>query len=652
MEPLPDRLPLVIGVTGHRDLREQDLPELERQVAAVMADLQHDYLGHLGETPIIVLSSLAEGADRLVARVALAQGARLVAPLPMPLDEYRRDFEPGLKPGNMAEFDQLLAQAVAAPVMPFEPGNSLEAVRADGGKRGEQYRAVGLFIAQHCNVLVALWDGDDTNVSAGGTAEVAGFKRDGIPLAVSGSVRASLDASEVGPVVHVVTPREKDTNAADAVSVAPWGRAAVRRYRGGIVRRFVRGVAEFVASVFGQELRDARAGLSAKQQRELESWETFEALTTLSRNFNREAAALTGSSEGQAQVSNSLRDLFAAAAEKPSVEPAVAQQHAVERAGRWCRLYAVADALARKRQRQFRRDWLHVYALGFVAFLCFALFSLFELASNFILVAYSLAFVGIFLVFARAYFGNHQVQFLDYRAFAEALRVAIFSKLVGIGLRHADAKAAAGPPALEVSTFGAVAAAYPIKQPSELAWVKICLHVLELVEAAEPPTIDHNLDPISEAVTREFWVKGQLAFFRRGAARHTRFADKLENSALVLLAVSPFLLVPFVIAFTPPPANGHEGLLRQVLLLVSGLLPGLGTALNGYSDKLALKAQARQYDRMRVLFERALELFPRTIDEQTAPLARSLYAELGAEALKEQAEWVAIYRQRPIEPPK
>ena len=121
-------------------------------------------------------------------------------------------------------------------------------------------------------------------------------------------------------------------------------------------------------------------------------------------------------------------------------------------------------------------------------------------------------------------------------------------------------------------------------------------------------------------------MKGQLAFFRRGAARHTRFADKLENSALVLLAVSPFLLVPFVIAFTPPPAHGHEGSLRQVLLLVSGLLPGLGTALNGYSDKLALKAQARQYDRMRVLFERALELFRRRSTSRRRARALALCA--------------------------
>ena len=74
MESLPDRLPLVIGVTGHRDLRDQDVAKIEQQVAAVIAELRRDYLGSEGETPIIVLSALAEGADRLVARVAIAHG--------------------------------------------------------------------------------------------------------------------------------------------------------------------------------------------------------------------------------------------------------------------------------------------------------------------------------------------------------------------------------------------------------------------------------------------------------------------------------------------------------------------------------------------------------------------------------------------------
>ena len=38
MQSLPDRLPLVIGVTGHRDLRAEDLPKLEAEVARIFAE--------------------------------------------------------------------------------------------------------------------------------------------------------------------------------------------------------------------------------------------------------------------------------------------------------------------------------------------------------------------------------------------------------------------------------------------------------------------------------------------------------------------------------------------------------------------------------------------------------------------------------------
>jgi hypothetical protein len=55
---------------------------------------------------------------------------------------------------------------------------------------------------------------------------------------------------------------------------------------------------------------------------------------------------------------------------------------------------------------------------------------------------------------------------------------------------------------------------------------------------------------------------------------------------------------------------------------------------------------------MRTLFERADTLLPDTLDEATAPLAQAVYLELGQEAKKENAEWVAIYRQRPIQPPR
>src|SRR6266568_306287 len=81
-----------------------------------------------------------------------------------------------------------------------------------------------------------------------------------------------------------------------------------------------------------------------------------------------------------------------------------------------------------------------------------------------------------------------------------------------------------------------------------------------------------------------------------------------------------------------------------------GFFPGARGGFAGIGEAPALKAQARQYDRMRMLFERAYELLPETIEVGTAALAHTLYYELGMEAMKENAEWVAIYRQRPIQP--
>src|SRR5437899_1178013 len=89
--------PLVIGITGHRDLRLEDVDKLEDKVRQVLGEKRTQY----PSTPIILLSALAEGADRLAARVALDIGARLVVPLPMAQHLYEQDFK---SPDSLAEF--------------------------------------------------------------------------------------------------------------------------------------------------------------------------------------------------------------------------------------------------------------------------------------------------------------------------------------------------------------------------------------------------------------------------------------------------------------------------------------------------------------------------------------------------------------------
>ena len=45
-----DRLPLIVGITGHGDLREEDAGDLEWEIRSIIATLRIDYLGDAGRS--------------------------------------------------------------------------------------------------------------------------------------------------------------------------------------------------------------------------------------------------------------------------------------------------------------------------------------------------------------------------------------------------------------------------------------------------------------------------------------------------------------------------------------------------------------------------------------------------------------------------
>jgi hypothetical protein len=679
MDQIPYRLPLVIGATGHRDLRDQDIPALEDQVAEAIKRLKRDYIRrdcrlcsvkplyhllrwlgccHGEETPIIVLSSLAEGADRVIARVALAQGATLIAPLPLPAEQYRHDFAPD----SVAEFERLKDRAIVVPVMPFVRDNSPDNV-GEKSRRAEQYREAGLFVVRHCHVLIALWDGDERDPAIGGTAEVVGFKRDGIPLDVAGSVRASLDAPEMGPVIHILTPRAEPPGEVNKVETRPWGVDFARRYRGRTVRRMWNSIIQFMDGAFGIGGVEDRLPTCARERRAFQSWDAFETKSALTCRFNREAAALDPPSAPGEILVKSLKDLF----DESELEPPVdgAKECAANLIPHWCSLYKLADTLAKERHNRFIFDWWTLFGLGFLAIASFEVGThlLFDSAWLFLmLVLYGVFFIVIFGLFVYARRKQHQERFLDYRALAEALRAAVFWKLVGIGWSSDGTTESSVRSTVDLSSRNAISNAYPIRQPSELDWVKTCLRTLELLDSGKSlAELKHPIDTKGENWARTFWVRRQLAFFRDRSPKHDRHAEKLENRSLFLVIVSLVFAVALgVFDWTVLDRRahgeiygipwGHEHCVHRIVILLIGLFPGLAAVWTGYSERLALKAQARQYDRMRVVFERANDLL-QTPERADFARIQVLYAELGAEAMAEHAEWVAIYRQRPIRPP-
>ncbi len=192
------RLPIIVGVTGHRDPRPEDTEALRAAIGAIFARFNADYPA----TPLLALTPLAAGSDRLFAREAIARNIPFRVPLPLPLDAYRKDFSAE----QLAEFENLLLAADAEPYeVGFVDGNDAENV-ADPVRRAKQYALVGAHVARAAHVVVALWDGKPTD-KVGGTAAVVDFRLRGVPPEYLTYKPTLLDAPERGPVYHIPTPR-------------------------------------------------------------------------------------------------------------------------------------------------------------------------------------------------------------------------------------------------------------------------------------------------------------------------------------------------------------------------------------------------------------------------------------------------------------
>jgi hypothetical protein len=156
------RIPIVLGVTGHRTLPDEEM--IAAKVREQMQALRERY----PHSPFAILSPLAEGADRLVARLAMdVLRARLLVPLPMPEEEYRTDFAGEASQG---EYDALRDRAES--VFELDMGGAEDAPGLNGEARNRRYAMTGAFVADRSQILFAIWDGEDA-AGTGGTGDVA-----------------------------------------------------------------------------------------------------------------------------------------------------------------------------------------------------------------------------------------------------------------------------------------------------------------------------------------------------------------------------------------------------------------------------------------------------------------------------------------------
>ncbi len=188
------RIVLIVGVTGHRDMIDRDVPDIRSRICVELERLE---AATKGVRPIL-LSGLAEGGDQLVAEEALKRNWEVYAIFPMPFADYLADFTTNDKRKALTS---LKDRCAAAHEIPW--ALALDSDITD--RRDQQYRNQSIFIARQSQVVIALWDGTPANpTGACGTAYVVELCRSG-PPPVEGEV---LAAPETTSLIHIPIKRQ------------------------------------------------------------------------------------------------------------------------------------------------------------------------------------------------------------------------------------------------------------------------------------------------------------------------------------------------------------------------------------------------------------------------------------------------------------
>jgi hypothetical protein len=366
--PLAGTVSLVIAISGHCDLYPEDTRRFEDTIRGIFRGLGEKY----PNTPLVLLSGLAEGADRIAVKAAMAESVSYVAVLPMPAAAYRADFT---SEASDTEFEELRTrEGVRSIELPLVGDSTIEEVSRDGEARDKQYEQLGEFLVNYSQILIAVWDGVRTG-KKGGTGEVVAMK---LRERTYGRIAFSwMNSNGAGPVY--ILPARRISSGADAAPALELD----LRYPGG-----------------------SKPG-------------DYEASYKLQDQFNKDVAS-AGGNFGE-RVETSRRELVAGA-----------NATGLSEAMKWvARVYSRADALAMRYQKISLRLWKTVFVLLGLGGMALAWGQTMKGGLPF-LAGYWACLVVAWRLARWELKEKRRNKHEDYRAFAEALRVQFFWMAAGL----------------------------------------------------------------------------------------------------------------------------------------------------------------------------------------------------------------------------
>jgi hypothetical protein len=578
-------VPLLVGVVGHRDLVPDEVPAIREAAERLLRELRDAQ----PDVPVKLLSGQAEGADLVVADVAQRLDIDVIALLPFSAAQCRAEL--GTDTARAA-FDRTMASAEKFE-LPLAAGTSARDGTRLGEARDRQFERVGDLIAQHSSLLIAIWDGLDTEHRAGTARSIE--QRRGRPVAAGDEPQAAPDGLFFGA----------DNDLTYEIRCSRIGNIAAGAGKPGVrVVGFVTG-----ETTIGSVERGIPPALATLLQRTAE--------------FNRDAR------EYAARIAEQGWPLASAAPEP--VSGALLYLH---------RLFAPADWLAVHFRRCFTRALAARFSLwALMAYLLLA----FKKAPDGL--SGLLNIVAVLLVFALgwllAFWARRRRwdrRYVDYRALAEGLRVDFYWELAGVRARFDDAFAHES---------------FLQKQDAEIEWMRAAMRTVNLRCALYPAA--NSPDGIERTLAA--WIgdperasgTGQLHYYRQRAAtleRRLVIAERISHGMLIgglMLAVILGVDVALRL-FEQPPILGPRP--RGLLLMALALLTAYTAIFEVYLAEKADRSLIRQYRHMLSLFGFAAQQLR---SARSGAEKLGILRALGHACLAEHAQWILAHRDRRID---
>lgn len=153
-----------IGVSGHRDLKRNEIKLYKNQIRRYLLEKKEQY----GEE-LKLITPLAQGADMVVTKVAYEIGIKYEVLIPLPKELYVMDF----KFSSFKEFDKLIKNAIQ--VREIDMYLDDENLKKSYMKFKEyHYEKLAVELVDSSDEMLILWD-EIYNNKKGGTSELVKY---------------------------------------------------------------------------------------------------------------------------------------------------------------------------------------------------------------------------------------------------------------------------------------------------------------------------------------------------------------------------------------------------------------------------------------------------------------------------------------------